>query len=215
MGIPKDLTGKRFGRLTMIEPARNDKYGRLIWKCRCDCGNITYKPGWEVTRGHTTSCGCLWLEKTKESMTTHGKTKTRLYRVWKGMRGRCNNPKNHAYERYGGRGIKVCEEWQDFSAFEEWAMKNGYDPLAPKGVKTIDRIDVNGDYSPSNCRFVDYKTQSENRRNTIRIEINGETKTLLDWCRVYGVDPELARSRYKRGVTGERLFFKGDLRGAR
>ena len=135
-----------------------------VWLCRCDCGNEVEVIATDLTTGHTCSCGCLMRETASKTMTTHGKTGTRLNVVWQGMLARCNNQHHKSYKNYGGRGIKVCDEWLDFTAFEEWAFANGYDENAPRGQCTLDRIDNNGNYEPNNCRWADMKTQMQNQR---------------------------------------------------
>lgn len=155
-----DLSGKKFGRLTVVSRAENAKDGHAQWNCICDCGNETTVIGSMLKSGATKSCGCL----AKEKVTKHGLRYDRLYAIWKGMKSRCNNPKYRDYKWYGGKGIKLCPEWNDsFEAFHDWAYANGYDPRAPRGKCTIDRIDPNGDYEPSNCRFADMHTQRVNQ----------------------------------------------------
>lgn len=151
------LDGKRFGRLFVIK-----RVGTLghntAYKCVCDCGKESIVRGCDLLSGNTRSCGCLHGER-------HGHADDRLYSVWRTMKARCNNPNNQKYSDYGGRGIKVCDEWMhSFTSFYDWAMVNGYDYDAPVGQCTLDRIDVNGDYEPSNCRWVDAKTQTNNQR---------------------------------------------------
>ena len=165
-----ELSGRRFGKLTVIERSGTTADRHIIWGCVCDCGALAYVSEKDLVSGHTQSCGCLQRERTSTARHKHGGRKThtnaeRLYSVWGEMRGRCHNPENKDYRHYGGRGIKVCNEWSDYSKFREWAVGAGYNPLAPYGKCTIDRINNDGNYEPSNCRWVDMATQNKNRRN--------------------------------------------------
>lgn len=170
MGSPENLVGRRFGRLVVLDYAyaerKSTKYRKgywHYWDCICDCGKLCTVKGRDLRRGGVKSCGCLWRENVGPKG-KHHKCATRLYTVWEGMRSRCNNPNSAYYTYYGGRGIRVCIEWDDFMNFHDWAMQNGYEPSAKHGECTLDRIDVNGNYEPSNCRWVDMKTQLKNRR---------------------------------------------------
>lgn len=175
MGKYEDLTGRRFGMLTVISRADN-RGTQVMWNCLCDCGSISIACGNNLRRGSTRSCGCQCKK--------HGKKGTRLYSIWGGMKARCYRPTHMWYKRYGGRGIRVCDEWKnDFQAFYEWAMANGYsDEL------TLDRIDINKGYSPDNCRWATQITQKNNRSNNVLIEINGKTQTLGEWAAEKGAN---------------------------
>lgn len=159
----KDMTGKRFGKLKVIEYAGPNYRGDATWRCICDCGRETIVQGQALRAGLTKSCGCY----NSESKRTHGGTHERLYGIWQGIRGRCYRKKDKSYKYYGGRGVKVCDEWRhDYAVFREWALSNGYDPEAEFQGCTIDRIDPYGDYSPENCRWTDIVTQERNKRRS-------------------------------------------------
>ena len=167
--MPIDLTGQRFNRLVVIEKSKSyvspsgNKQGQ--WFCRCDCGNAVICTTSNLRRGDCQSCGCLGKEHRTASITTHGQRHSRLYGVWQNMKNRCYNPHVGCFKNYGGRGIGVCDEWRNnFQSFYDWAMSTGYDPNAPYGKCTLDRINVEGNYEPSNCRWADAKTQATNRR---------------------------------------------------
>lgn len=173
-----DLTGKKFNRLEVIERAEN--IGKKVaWKCRCDCGNEIVATGSALKSGNTQSCGCLH----KENHSKHGMYKTRIYKTWGNMNARCYCKNSLRFDSYGGRGITVCDEWKNsFEAFYDWAMANGYaDDL------TIDRIDVNGNYEPENCRWVSNLEQQNNRRNNVLIEYGCESHTIAEWERILGI----------------------------
>lgn len=151
--MPKrlDLIGKKYGRLTVIK-FHDVQHGMSRWECRCACGNETIAYGRHMISGNTLSCGCLGKERRLESCTKHGLSHTRIYQVWADMHDRCRNPNNVAYKWYGGKGVKVCDEWKDAGVFAEWAYQNGY-----ADTLTIDRIDSNKDYEPSNCQWIPQK----------------------------------------------------------
>ena len=149
------LIGQKFGRLSVVERADNivESGGRtrVTWRCQCDCGNIVVVRAHSLKCGRTRSCGCAKSERNRNYFTTHNGTKERLYKVWTDMKKRCYNPRYKQYKDYGGRGITVCDKWlHDYSAFRKFALENGYDSEAKFGECTIDRIDVNGNYSPEN-----------------------------------------------------------------
>lgn len=187
-----DLTGKNFGRLTVIERAP-DKNGRTAFLCRCTCGNIVVVNAGALRAGRTHSCGCLAREQLIARNMKHGCSHTRLHNIWSSMLERCNTD-SPRYKAWHGRGIKVCEEWvTDFSAFKEWAENNGYtDKL------TIDRIDVDKGYCPENCRWVTKAAQNWNKTNTRYFEYKGERKCLSEWASITGIKITALRSRIYR-----------------
>lgn len=150
----KDVTGKRYGRLVAIERIGVNKFGKAVWRCRCDCGQYSDVSIGNLTSGCTLSCGCLHKETFNRK--THGETNTRLYRIWCAMKDRCSRKGAINYKYYGGKGIRVCDEWSSFQNFREWAIENGYSDNL-----TIDRIDSSADYRPDNCRWI---TLQENAR---------------------------------------------------
>lgn len=163
-----DLSGCRFGHLLVLTKSDHvSKEGCHLWVCRCDCGKLTTVKSGNLRSGHTISCGCYMKRRISETQSTHRDSHKRLYNVWSNMKSRCYNPKSTFYKDYGGRGITVCDEWKyDYSTFRDWAFRNGYDSEAARGVCTIDRINVDGNYCPENCRFVSMKVQRHNRRDS-------------------------------------------------
>lgn len=186
--------GEKYGRVTLIQKdegvGRSKKYIGL-----CECGEIkSYYLG-NLKRGRTLSCGCLYKESRGKAQKTHGKRQTRLYSIYTNMKTRCYNEKTPNYNRYGGRGVNVCDEWlEDFINFYNWSKKNGYTEHL-----TIDRIDNDGNYEPKNCRWVDYTVQSHNRGYSWNIEINGVVKNAKEWCEINGVNYKTAHSRKMDG----------------
>lgn len=205
MGKFVDLSGTRFERLQVIDRACNQGKS-VMWRCRCDCGNEITARADHLRAGVIKSCGCykkaLASQLGKERK-THGETKTRLHRIWLNMKNRCNNTKGKKYEIYGGRGIKVCDEWQRFEGFRDWAMTHGYHEHL-----TIDRIDVNGDYCPDNCRWATQKEQQNNRRNNHFITIDGTTQTMAQWAKEKGIDSSVIKARIKLGWSEERAVIE-------
>lgn len=196
MGRFIDLTGRRFGRLTVIERACHEDKRRVYWVCRCDCGNYSIVAGDDLKSGGTSSCGCLERENLERisKMSVHGMSKSKLHRVWRMMKDRCSNTKNKKYRIYGGRGIAVCEEWlNDFQTFYDWSMDNGY----MEGL-SIDRIDVNGNYCPENCRWATPKQQSNNTRNNHFLHHNGEAHTISEWAEITGIERCTISARINR-----------------
>lgn len=205
----KDLTNKKFGRLTVIK--RADDYvspsGQHLtqWLCRCECGNEVIVLACSLKSGRTTSCGCFKKEKISFAKKTHGLTQARLYKIWKTMKARCYNPNNKKYKDYGARNIEVCDEWkEDFQNFYDWSITNGYDENAERGEYTIDRIDVNKGYFPENCRWITNKEQQRNKRNNVNITINNETKCLAEWCELLNLNYNIVYLRIYRGWSIEK-----------
>lgn len=196
-GIKEDLTGLKFGKLTVIS-FYGVKNKKSYWLCECDCEDKNQKVARsdQLKDGITKSCGC------SIKLGTHGMSNTRLFNIWSGIRSRCNNKNSKDYHNYGGRGVKICDEWEnDFSNFYNWAIKNGYsDDL------TIDRKNTNGNYEPSNCRWATHKEQSNNLRRNFNIEINGEVKSISEWSQLSGVHRPTIKKRIKEGLSGEELI---------
>jgi hypothetical protein len=200
----KNLLGKKYGRLKVIR--ENGRFNEMVcWDCVCDCGKTVNVPAYYLTSGQTQSCGCLQRERTSKANTIHGDSKRKaessLYRIYKHMIWRCENPNCKDYANYGGRGIKVCDEWKkSYLAFKEWALKNGYEPHL-----TIDRIDVNGDYKPSNCRWITLTEQENNRRDNVFLVFDGVRKTASQWAREYGVKPSKIYYRKRKGWSDDAI----------
>lgn len=202
-----DLTGIRFGRLTVISRAENDKNGKPMWNCVCDCGTEKVLSTSSLQTG-TKSCGCYRREWASTIKVKHGGCRRgkrdRLYSVWNMIKQRCLDPNCKSYKNYGGRGITICDEWSnDYETFRTWSLQNGYDPEAKNHECTIDRIDNDKGYSPDNCRWVEMKVQARNTRANRIIEYNGEEKTLAEWGEETGILPITIHHRLKSGWTLE------------
>lgn len=189
-----DLTGMRFGRLTVISQGERTN-GRIGWLCKCDCGNIKTICGKNLKNGMIQSCGCYRKESFKERITKHNKCYSRLYITYNNMIRRCTEKNNRHWNRYGGRGISVCSEWiNDFESFYNWAINNGYSEEL-----TIDRINNDGNYEPSNCRWVSVKENNNNRSTCRFYTINGITKNIQQWCNEFGADRSRVVYRLNQG----------------
>ena len=199
----KDLTGQKFGRLTVIGLKDTDTR-KTFWVCQCDCGSVKEVRSDILLSGRVKSCGCLKSEQDKTNLHSRNhkmadelgfkRSQTRIYRIWQLMRNRCENKHDARYDRYGGRGIVVCEEWKnDFVNFYNWSMENGYSEDL-----TIDRIDNDGNYCPKNCRWATQEQQARNRSSNIKITIGNATKTLTEWCEIFELNYTAVRDRYRR-----------------
>ena len=195
-----DISGQRFGKLTVIKRAddyistKGKKYVR--YECLCDCGNTKCVMASDLKKGATKSCGC--------GIVKHNLKNSRLYREWAGMLSRCRNNNDPRYEHYGGRGIGVCKEWEgNFVSFYDWATANGYDDRL-----SIDRMDVNGNYCPENCRWADLVTQANNRTNNIKFIIGSSTHTLSEWCKIFSLNYHTIWSRMKKGQDVFTALFR-------
>lgn len=192
-----DLSGQKFGRLTVIErlfERRNHDYRSALWLCRCDCGNEVRTYAGYLKSGNTKSCGCLH----KESVTKHGFRHLPEYNIWRGMIDRCYNEKNQHYSRYGGRGILICDEWKE--SFEAFYADMG---SRPSDEHSIDREDNDKGYSKDNCRWTTQDVQTRNRENNVYYELNGERKLLGDWCRDLNLNIVAVTNRIYRGWSFE------------
>lgn len=196
------MIGHKFTRLTVIEECGRSKSGELLWKCRCDCGKILNVPGRALRAGTTKSCGCYKVQLATERCTKHSLYYNPLYKTWVNMKGRCTCPTNKSYKYYGGRGISLCDEWYDSpKAFYEWAVTHGWS----KGL-TIDRVDVNGPYSPENCRWATRAEQSNNMTTNHLLTYKGKTLNLTQWAKELGIPVARLSYRINHGWTIERAF---------
>lgn len=203
----KDVVGLRFGNLEVIKYHDTINH-RKYYECKCDCGNVAIVAGSFLRNGTTNSCGCLRGKKIRnidvrqEAIEEpYGKSRTTLYGMWTGMKGRCLNPNNYSYYKYGGRGISICEEWMDYDIFKEWALNNGYG-----NNLSLDRIDNDGNYEPDNCRWVDMKTQSNNTRRNRIIKYKGMEKTLAEWSDYFGVTYNLLTVAHAKGKSYKEIM---------
>ena len=186
-----DMIGKRFGKLLVIDTAESNSSGQARWVCKCDCGNTITTTGYSLRGGHTSSCGCTRNEKIANLRKTHGESNTRLFKIWMGIKHRCTRESASDYSLYGGRGISICEEWlNNYEVFRDWAIANGYSENL-----SLDRIDPNGNYEPSNCRWANVYTQAENRRNAHIVEYHGDTGALDPMCRKLNINSKTVRTR--------------------
>lgn len=196
MAQREDLTGKRFGFLIVRAFSHSDKKRRSIWTCKCKCGKETKVRKCSLISGRTKSCGCFNIESSQ----THGMKKTKVYKVWDSMKQRCNNKNHKQYKNYGGKGIKFCKKWEKFENF--------YSDMGEPNGLTLDRINNDGDYKPSNCRWVSSKVQNNNTSRNVRIIFNSEKRTLAEWSEKVDIPYSTLYDRYKRNWNIKDMLSK-------
>ena len=186
MAKPIDLTGQKINRLLVLQRVKREGNTKTLWKCRCDCGKEIIVESYKLRNGATKSCGCYRNEFIKYINKTHGMSYTRINKIYRGMKSRCYTKSNPRYSDYGGRGIVICDDWlgkEGFLHFYEWATNNGYtDEL------TIDRIDVDKNYDPKNCRWITRAEQGDNKRCSTKVSAFNETHSIAEWSRRTGVN---------------------------
>lgn len=209
-----DLSNRRYGKLKVIglngKKITKGGYSYYAWDCICDCGKRCVVNGASLKSGDTRSCGCL-VKETRvigDLRRKHGLSHTRLYCIWQNMKKRCDYSNAKGYQYYGGRGISYCIEWKNFDTFSQWALKHGY-----KENLTLDRIDYDDDYSPENCRWVDWVTQENNTSKNHFITYNNETHTISEWSRIVHINRGTLQSRINKGWDIEKALFKPILKG--
>lgn len=209
-----DSIGKTYNRLTILKEfsVKTEKgKNRTMCECLCSCGNTHIARKYAVTQGKSKSCGCITKEiaiekarKMGKSNTTHQMSRSRLYKIWDSMRYRCDNPNCKEYKNYGGRGIKYDDKWSDFNSFY-LDMYEGYNDNL-----TLERIDVNKDYTKNNCTWITMYEQQSNKRNTLKINYKGQERRVVDICKEIGISPKTVHSRIRRGWKDEDLFVIPD-----
>lgn len=204
MAILENLVGMKFNKLTVIERDFSHK-DRPYWKCQCDCGNTVSVRADLLKNGNTKACGCMYRKHNQALQGNH----SRMYEIYNGMKKRCYNENCKSFKFYGGQGITVCDEWlgeNGFIAFRDWSVKNGYsDNLS------IDRINPNLSYSPTNCRWVQWGVQANNKRNNLMIEYAGKTQTLANWCRELNLNYSKVRQRIYNGKPFEQAIIGAEI----
>lgn len=199
----KDLSGKRFGKLVVVSFAGNSNNGHSKWNCICDCGKECVSFSTNLIRGMANSCGCIKSSVLGIATTTHGKSKTRMFKIWVGIKKRCYNENSKSYKWYGGKGVRVCKSWlEGFQNFYN-DMIDGY-----SDTLTLERENPNGDYEKSNCKWATYTEQARNKTNSVYYEVNGERKTLAEWSEITGVNSSTISNRIKVGWPSDRIFDK-------
>ena len=192
------VIGSKYGRWVVVARDKDDPK-RVI--CHCECGTTKSINKYELMLGRTNSCGCIKIEITRERSTIHGMSGTRLHYIWASMKVRCSRKGSHDYQNYGARGIRVCDDWLNFIPFMDWALSNGYSETL-----MIDRIDVNKNYEPSNCRWVTNQKQQNNKRNNVTLTYNGQTKNMSEWARFTGLPYSVIKGRKYLGWSDSKIL---------
>lgn len=200
MGTIVDLTGRRFGRLTVVRAHGINKHGQAMWECLCDCGNTKITIGSGMKVGNVRSCGCLKKEGHRGNCDI-GDSSTQLYSRWCQIKSMCINPSNAQWYLYGGKGVHLCDDWMDFRNFKRWMLAQGY-----KEGMYLFRIDKSKDYCPENCILSENRIPNPTSR--IIVEYNGETRNLREWAEITGIPYNTLKWRYSHGRTGDSLFTK-------
>lgn len=195
-----DLSGQKFGSLLPLHTTGFDSNGSYIWQCRCDCQTITYVSTGDLNSGNISSCRDCGYASAALKRTTHGLSRSAIYRRFQAMHNRVYNPNHNYFHVYGGRGIRVCQRWHDFENFVA-DMANSFSPELQ-----LERIDNDGHYEPSNCRWATPREQSNNTRSNRLISWNDETHTLTEWSRILGINPHTINARLRYGWSIERTF---------
>jgi len=196
-----DLSGRVFGRLAVVFRTEERKCGSIVWECRCECGKVVHAKSTNLHLGLTRSCGCYQKDMQRKAVTRHGRARTPEYRAWADLKVRCTCQTNSRWDGYGGRGISVCERWlESFEAFFEDMGER------PSSKHSIDRIDNNGNYEPSNCRWATWEEQYKSRSCNVFIEYKGETDTISGWSRRLGIHRNTLDKRIKNGIPIEEAF---------
>lgn len=207
-----DLSGKRFGRLTVLHRGEDAirKNGRhsSTFVCQCDCGNVVQVRAACLKSGNTQSCGCLQKEAVGNLRKSHGLSNSRLYRIWSQMKQRCEDENNRAYKYYGGKGVTVCDEWNDFSVFAQWALESGYDDTL-----TIDRVENSVGYEPKNCRWVTMLAQNNNKTDNHLLTYNGKTQNITQWANEVGICRATISRRIHLGWSVEEALTLPVIKG--
>lgn len=199
-----DLSGERFGFLEVLSMTEERKFGKVVWLCKCDCGNLHKVISCNLKNGSTVSCGCKSNARLSKGNYKHGMHKSRIYNIYICMKERCYNPKATSYENYGGRGIRICPEWlgeNGFMNFYNWSMEHGYSKEL-----SIDRIDSNGNYEPNNCRWETSKSQNNNTRKNRIINYNGQSHSVSKWAEITGIKRSTLTTRLNKGLPLQKVF---------